>query len=223
MNEGTIAVDSWGTYAASMTVGDAAISAPTIGGVVPSGASKSFSTTTPSFCQVDSGTGAVTAIDDGTCTITATLSKTGYTDKTNNYDITINEGTIAVSNWGTYSSVTVGASAGAAPNLLGFNPSDATKNYTTSTGTLCNVDSGTGAVTGIDDGTCTVTLTLSKTGYADKTNEYSITINEGVIALTDWGTYGTVTVGSGAVSAPAITDLNPSWCHKKLLYNKYNL
>ena len=116
----------------------------------------------------------------------------------------------------------MGASAGAAPSLAGFNPSDATKNYTTSTGTLCNVDSGTGAVTGIDDGTCKVTLTLSKTGYADKTNEYSITINEGVIALTDWGTYAAATVGAAATPAPAITDLNPSSATKALFHNNRN-
>ena len=96
-----------------------------------------FPHTTPSFCQVDTGTGAVTGqLIMEPVQLLQTLSKTGYTDKTNNYDITINEGTIAVSNWGSYSSVTVGATAGVAPNLLGFNPSDATKNYTTSTGTL---------------------------------------------------------------------------------------
>ena len=71
----------------------------------------------------------------------------------------------------------MGTSATAAPALVELEPSTATLSYSSNTSTICTVVEGTGAVTGIDAGTCEIDLTLSKTGYTDKTNRYSLTVN----------------------------------------------
>ena len=208
VTKGTIAITGWGTYG-TVTVGTPATPAPPLTDLNPSSVTKSYTSNTSTICTVVEGTGAVTGIDDGTCEIDLALSKTGYTNKTNRYSLTVNEGTIAVSNWGTYGAVTVGTAATPAPALAGFNPSDATKSYTSNTSSICTVVEGTGAVTGIDDGTCEIDLTLSKTGFANKTNRYSFTVNEGTIAITGWGDYGPVKVGTAATVAPALVDPVP--------------
>ena len=133
-----------------------------------------------------------------TCVIRLTLTKTGYNTRTHDYSITVNEGTIAVDGWGTYSAATVGTAATPAPNLTGLVPGNATKSYTSNTSTVCTVVEGTGAVTGVTAGSCEIDLTLSKTGYANKTNRYTLTVNAGAVVATNWGAYGTVTVGGGS-------------------------
>ena len=105
-------------------------------------------------------TGAVTGLDNGTCTVTLTLSKTGYADKTNEYTLTINEGVIAQTGWGTYGTVTVGAGGNPCPTKLPIlTPVMPQESYSTTNSLICSVNpTGTGAVTGIDGGTCGVRL-----------------------------------------------------------------
>ena len=102
----------------------------------------------------------------------------------------------------------MGGSAGTAPSLSGLVPQNATKSYTTTTGTLCDVNSSTGAVTGKDDGTCTVRLALNKTGYTEKTHNYSVTINEGTfssIVWTDFPSTATAATTTSALGQPTST------------------
>ena len=148
-------------------------------------------------------------MDAGTCEIDLTLSKTGFTDKTNRYSLTVTAGTIALTGWGTYGSVTVGTSATAAPALVDPVPSDVTKEYASKTSSTCEVNNA-GAVTGLDAGTCTIELTLSKTGFTDKTHEYSLTVAAGTITVSAIVTYNTVTVGTAATQAPVLAQLVPT-------------
>ena len=70
--------------------------------------------------------------------------------------------------WGAYASVTVGGEWLPLPlTWTGINPSGATKNYASTTGTVCSVLSNTGEVTGLNTGSCTIRLTLSNTGYVN--------------------------------------------------------
>ena len=109
-------------------MGGAAATAPIPSTVVPMDATKSYATTTPALCEVNSSSGAVTGKDNGNCTVKLTLSRNGYTDKTHDYTVTINEGTIAVDGWGSYAaSKTVGDAAIPAPDLVGVVPSGASK------------------------------------------------------------------------------------------------
>ena len=77
---GTIAATAWGSYG-TVTVGAGAVTAPTITDLTPSGAEKSYASTTESICTVVQNTGAVTGVDGGTCNIDMTLTKTGYTER----------------------------------------------------------------------------------------------------------------------------------------------
>ena len=94
---GTMGAITWpgDAYAAGdLTVpGTRALSnAPTV--AFPAGATVSYSSTDSSVCTVDPANGTVTAVDDGSCVVTATFGKTGYVDKTADHGgITVVDGT----------------------------------------------------------------------------------------------------------------------------------
>ena len=50
--------------------------APTIAS--PTDTTVAYSSTTPSICSVNAANGTITGVDDGTCIVRATFSKTGY-------------------------------------------------------------------------------------------------------------------------------------------------
>ena len=91
---------------------------------------------------------------------------------------------------------------------MGLNPTDATRKYASTTAGLCSVNPTTGAVTGIDDGNCGIKLTLSRTGYTDKSHDYTLTVNEGVFTTITWANFpSSVTIGSttGDLGSPSST------------------
>ena len=189
-----------------MTVGGNPTTAPALTGVNPTGATKSYASITGTVCSVLSNTGAVTGLNTGSCTIRLTLSNTGYVNTTNDYTFTVSPGTIVIGNWGNYNPVTVGGNPVSAPTLVGLNPTNAGRNYVSTTTGLCSVNPTTGAVTGIDDGTCGVKLTLSQTGYTEKSHNYSVTVNEGTFTTITWANFpSSVTIGSttGDLGSPA--------------------
>ena len=110
------------------------------------------------------------------CVIRVTARKTGYTPKTRDFRLTPGIPAITVTSWGTYGSVSVGGGAVAAPTLTDLNPQDAEKSYASTNTRTCSVNESTGAVTGVNGGSCTIRLTLSKSGYNDKTHDYNFTV-----------------------------------------------
>ena len=140
----------------------------------------------------------------GNCVVKVGVARTGYAWESVNKTIAVSAGTIAVAGadtaakWGTYPAVTVGESAAAAPTIGTTTPGTVTKAYTS--GTNCEVETN-GAVTGLDDGTCSITLTLSATGYSDKTHTYTVTVNEGTLGTLTGPAYsGSLRAGGGSLS-----------------------
>ena len=135
-------------------------------------------------CTIGASTGVVTANPAGagsTCTVqaqfgmNANYNASGYVDIAT---ITINAGTIAVSSWGNYITLTVGRRISAP--TISTTPSDVTKTYTTSTASsICRLSGNVGQIDGRGVGTCEIVLTLSKTGYANKEHTYTLTVGQG--------------------------------------------
>ena len=132
-------------------------------------------------CNYDVPSKTLSFSDTSECVVEVTASLAGYVDRVQRFRITPSSGAIAVSSWGSYLGVKVGASAVSAPALTSVNPSDADKGYALAGDSIgCNVDDA-GAVTGTGAGmgACKVVLTLSKTGYDDLENVYTIDVAQG--------------------------------------------
>ena len=162
-----------------------------------------------------SGTGCslsgrtLTFTGTGDCKVRAQITRDGYFNLDMDRIIVVSAGTLTVSNWGTYSTVTVGTSATAAPAVTSV-PTGLDKVYTLGTGSIgCGVDRDTGAVTGTASGTdnCKIKLVVSKNGYSDKENVYSISVQQGTLTSVSWGGYSSTTATYGS---PAPTKQNPS-------------
>ena len=107
------------------------------------------------------------------CILTVTAAKSGYSSKSEDFSVTP-VGTIAATS-GSYGKAFFIGQTASSP-LTGLDPSDADTAYVSADDNICTVDNSTGAVTGVDEGECRVTLTLSKTGYNDKTIEYILPV-----------------------------------------------
>ena len=218
VQKGTIAVtgNDWGSYA-TVAVGADAVPAPAVV-YTPTDAVATYTPLTTSVCNVDSD-GAVTGLDDDTCSIKLVLSKSSYDDLEHTYTFTVVKGRIKVAGatasdkWGEYTGVIVGGSAVNAPSIGTTTPSS-TPSYRSLTGTVCTA-TGAGVVEGLDDANCRVELTLTADNYDDRVYTYDFNVGAGTIAVdgadtaAKWGTYASVTVGAGGASAPSIGTTTP--------------
>jgi hypothetical protein len=126
----------------------------TVTATASSGLAISYSSTTPNVCSVDVGTGIVTDLIGGTCTIAANQSgNTTFAPAaqvtqsiTVNFDPnqTISFGAVPTLSFGGIARVTATASSGLAVR------------YSSTTPTACTVDSTTGLVTDLTVGTCSI-------------------------------------------------------------------
>ena len=202
---GTMGTISWtGAYAS----GNLAVpntrtlsSTPTIDS--PSGTTISYSSTTASVCSVDSGTGTITAVSAGSCVVRATFSKTGYTSKTADATaVTVVNGTMGTISWtNTYASGDLSVpntrTLAMAPTI--DSPSGTTISYSSTTASVCSVDSGTGMITAVSAGSCVVRATFSKAGYADKSADAGgVTVVDGTMGTISW----TNAYASGNLAVP---------------------
>ena len=185
VNPGTIDLAWTGYSSSSITYGD---NAPTLNSptVTPSGATLEYSTTTTDVCTVASATGALTIVGNGTCTVTLTASATHYNNATRDATVTVNSASTIMLTWSGYSPDSVALGEELTLSTPQVTPTDATLTYTSSTSNICTVDSSTGAVTPLDVGICTITLTASATGYADVTEDDSITFTQGTMTNLAW-------------------------------------
>ncbi len=131
----------------------------TVAATASSGLAVTYSSTTPTVCSVQSGTGAVTANTAGTCIIAADQSgNSQYSPAPQvtqslpvivNPDQTISFGALPPLSLGGTASVTATASSGLPVA------------YSSTTPTVCTVDSSTGLVTDLTAGVCTVAANQS--------------------------------------------------------------
>ena len=177
---------AWTGYSSnSIIYGDNAptLNAPT---GAPAGTTFEYSTTTTDICTVASSTGALTIVGNGTCTVTVTASATHYNNTSINATVMVNSATPITLTWSGYSPDSVAFGEALTLSTPQVTPTDATLVYSSSTIDICTVDSSTGAITRLDIGTCTITLTASATGYADVTEDDSITFTQGTMTNLAW-------------------------------------
>ena len=107
---GTIAGADWTGYSSATATFGGTAPTPNAPTATTAGVSWAYASTTTSVCTVASSTSAVlTMVGTGTCTVTATPSKTGYTTGSAiSFDIEIAAGTITGVSWSPASSGTNG-------------------------------------------------------------------------------------------------------------------
>ena len=194
MVDGTQSI-TWADYASSVAV-DSTVDAGSVSGQV-AGSTLAYSVTSGSSnCSVDTGTGEVTGLAVGSCTITLTVTATGYDDVTKTNDVTVVTATMGAISWSNpYASgnLTVPATRTMSSEATIDSPSEVTLAYSSRNESVCTVDA-TGTISAVDDGSCVIRATFSKTGY------YDATIDSAAITVVD---------GSpDAPAAPTVSSLN---------------
>ena len=146
------------------------------------------------------------------CVVEVTASKDGYVSIVETFRITPTNGTIQVSDWGSYGTVTVGTTADA-PSVtvtLPANGIGVSSSYgMASDSTGCTV-SNVGVVTGTAaTSSCKVVRTLAATGYNDLEHTYTVTVGKGEQNALAWSGHpydsASPTVALGATLAIATT------------------
>ena len=192
----------WSGYAfASISFGDSPPShIPPTGG--PENATFEYTSSDENVCTVDSATGELTILNHGDCVINLTASAAGYNDGNISATVVVNEGLMAGVVWNGYNSdVAIFPSAPGFLPPTGI-PGGATTNYTSSDENICTVDSATGALTLVDQGICTLTLTVSLSGYADVVISFRLTIQPLEMASLTWESYPSSTLIRGSFAYP---------------------
>ena len=153
-----------------------------------------------SYCTVGATSGAVEALPAGAgndCRIQAKyIGNANYLESgvSTIATIGITNGTIVVSDWGSYTGVVVGAATNA-PAITGT-PATVSAAYAEGQGSSgCSV-TAVGAVTGSAAGTgnCKVTVTLSATGYNNLSHTYTINVGAGSFTSVAWAGYSSHSV-----------------------------
>jgi len=185
----------------TITFGDAPALAlngsATVTATASSGLSISYSSTTPTICSVNITTGVVTAMAVGTCVIAANQS--GNTTYAPALQATQSLPVVFDSS----QTITFGAaptlSLGGTATVVATSNSGLAVSYSSTTPTVCSVDSHTGQVTGLAEGTCIIAANqagdVSYSAAAQTTLSITVAAASG-IAVPGAPTGVTATLGS---------------------------
>lgn len=133
-----------------------------------------YTSSVPAIATVDPATGEVTAIAEGTTTITATSGNVSTT-----YLLTVNPDKLVPSFSYATGKIYKLATNGTFTNPL-TNNSDGTVTYTSSNEAFATVNAGTGLITLIAEGTCTITASVPETdNYQAANASYTLVIKPG--------------------------------------------
>ena len=189
----------------------------TVSATASSGLPVSYSSTTPTICSVNSSTGVVTGKASGTCTVAANQSgNTHYApapQATQNVTFNVSQSITfsAAPSLRLYDSATVSATA---TSVLPVN-------YSSTTPTVCSVNSGTGLVTALLTGDCTVaadagalhatqTITVgAPTGITIPGAPAQVTATAGTTSNTVELSIGAITSGGSPIIGYSVTS-NPA-------------
>ena len=202
----TLTIDA-GSYTSSYAFN--AGTKPTITSTASAGdgsGTKSYSSSTTSICTINSSTGLVAFVDAGTCTIAAEITAAGgyaaATAASISFTITALSRTLSLS--GDSGPYAINATA---PTMTATPSAGAGSiTYTSSTTSVCTVNSSTGVVTFVDAGTCTIGSSIAaNSGYASassSTRSFTITAISRTLTI-DAGSYNASY--SGNATPPTIT------------------
>ncbi len=145
-----------------------------------------FASTTPSICTVTSGTGLITIVTAGTCSVTGDAAPTiNYLDSgTTTFTLTISRAvqTAAFYTSNSYTTTTtsasIGYSNGATYQTYAKGSGNGTIMFASTTLSICSVNSGTGLATMVAAGTCILTADAAPTtNYLDSgTTSFTLTL-----------------------------------------------
>ena len=180
-------------------------------------------TTTSADCSYSGTTLSFTGTTE--CVLSVTVTKTGYTSKTEIFRITVGAGALGSITWGSFTGDLVVGESGKIPTAAsGAGISGATVSYELKSGSETNcvlTNANTGEVTAkaVDlttTKTCTIVGTASKDGYTPTTGEIFINLAAGTMgALTPPAYVGSLAVG-GTLSVTTQPDGAPdgvSWSY----------
>ena len=139
---------------------------PTMSASTTGGGTISYSSSTTPVCTVNSSSGVVTFVDEGTCSISSSITaNSGYAAKSSSarsFQIEAISRTLSI-NAGSYSAT---YSGDATPPTITSTASEGsgTKTYSSSTTPVCTVNASSGVVTFVAAGTCTIGATIGVSG-----------------------------------------------------------
>lgn len=155
-----LTIDS-GSYSSSYT---ATATPPTITATASAGTgSITFASSTTAVCTVNSSTGVVAFVTAGTCTVSATIAADSTYDSaiSASVSITVTLATRTLSiDSGSYSS-TYAATATPPTITSTASAGTGTKTYSSSTTSVCTINSSTGVVAFVTSGTCTLAASIA--------------------------------------------------------------
>jgi len=220
----TIAIDT-SSYYSSYGIGD---TPPTLTSTASVGSgTKTYSSTTAPVCTIGSSTGVVAFVTAGTCTLRVAIASDGAYDSATSSLISfsiLSSRTIAIDS-GSYSAsynryataptLTSTASAGSG-----------TKTYSSTTASVCTINSSTGVVSFVSAGTCTLRVVIASDGtYVSATSStISLTVTYAIGDIGPGGgkifmtlSTGGNTTGKYFESAPSSwsggVDPTANWCN----------
>jgi outer membrane protein OmpA-like peptidoglycan-associated protein len=148
---------------------------------------KSYSSSTTGVCTVNSTSGVVVFVSTGTCTLGASISAGGgfnsATASTVSFSITAATRTLAIDS-GSYSAG--GYSISATTPTITSTPSagSGTKTYSSTTTSVCTIDSSTGAVTFVAPGNCTIGASIAANGAYGSATATTVTFAVSALSRT---------------------------------------
>ena len=210
----TFASLTWGTFPSSGTVGVPIALSSNLPSSTP--VADSFSYSTNANCNMVSTKGSeeLSFLDNEECVVTVTAIKQGYLGFPRSFRVTPAAGTIAASFATDYTGVVVNDETAAPDAGITFPAAGAgvTSTYALAQDSLgCTLNSdGSGAVTGtaVGSGACKVVLTLSKRGFSDLSNTYTIDVGQGTQTLT-WADPYAASVTFPSTLSPSGPPANP--------------
>jgi hypothetical protein len=168
-----------------------------------------YTSSTTSICTVNSSTGVVVFVDSGTCTISSSIAaNSGYaaaSSSSRSFTITAISRTLTI-DAGSYNATYAGNAT--PPTITSTASAGAgTKQYSSSTTSVCTINASTGVVTFVDAGTCTIGATISSAGsYASATaSSISFTITSSPPTTSTTSTSTTTTTSTTVAGATTTT------------------
>jgi hypothetical protein len=173
-----------------------------------SGYGGSYTSLTPSVCSIDAGSGLITGLAFGTCTIQADQAGDASYAAASPITLSLTARLTQALSWCAPPALTVGGSG----SLIATASSGLAPSYTSLTTLVCTVDADTGLIAALAAGTCTIQA--DQAGNATFAAAPSISQNLTVLLTQTlaWGALPSLAVGgNGSLIATASSTLAPSY------------
>ena len=209
VNEGTLGSVSWGSFTGTLKVGSGqktpsttSLAGATVRYALKSGSAANCHLRSTSTGAVEAK--AVASPASKTCTIVATVSKTGYTSKTRDISVSLAAGTISGVAWTPTLAGTVGEDL--TLEAVSGNVAGDTVTYSKVSGAGCSFNTGTRVASFTTNADCVVKAKVARTGYtAWNSGNKTITVSKGTLDLAWSPGVGSASTSQSPLTLPAAT------------------